>query len=151
MQTLYCDAKSSVLNKLIPPLTIMPTSCGDPVAGYIFILILEVPLNKIRHQIPFLNAKNFLVGCIAFADDMTVLLRTSADLQRLLRIVNNFAPISGLQINQDKSEVLEMGVSALGCGLAIKTQLTITGIVFSTNRATMRDVNWRGLLHQDKA
>jgi hypothetical protein len=82
------------------------------------------------------------VGCIAFADDLSVFLRTSADLKRLIRILHDFAPISGLHINMQKSEVLELGVCAAGCGLDIKTSITVTGIVFSTDKQKMEDSNW---------
>jgi hypothetical protein len=80
MQTLYQGAKSSVLNDNTPtnwfPLT-QSTRQGDPVAGYTFILLMEVLLNKIKHEIPALTVDNFSVGCIAYADNLTVFLRTA--------------------------------------------------------------------------
>jgi hypothetical protein len=136
LQTLYHDAKSSVMNNNTRtnwfPL-LHSIRQGDAVAGYIFVLVLKVLLNQIRTQIPLLTMENFSVGCIAYADDMTVFLKTAADLKRLLRIINEFAPISGLNVNLDKSEVLEMGIDASNCGLTVKTRITITGLIFSAN------------------
>jgi hypothetical protein len=83
MQTLYQGAKSSVLDDNTRtnwfPLT-QSTRQGVSVAGYTFILLLEILLDKIRHEIPVLTVDNFSVGCIAYADDLTVFPRTAKDL-----------------------------------------------------------------------
>jgi hypothetical protein len=145
VQTLYNDSKSSVLNHNTRtnwfPLA-QSARQGDPIAGYIFILLLEVLINKIRHEIPALTASNFSVCCLVYADDLTVFLKSAADLTRLLKILRDFAPISGLQINTQKSEVMELGISAEGCGMGIKSELTITGIIYAKDSARMSDLNW---------
>jgi hypothetical protein len=103
---------------------------------------LEVLLNKIRHEIPALTVDNFSVGCIAFSDDLTVFLRTAKDLRRLLALIRSFAPISGLHINVEKTEAMELGVFAFDCGIQVKTEMTITSLVFCKNPDKMSDSNW---------
>jgi hypothetical protein len=85
---------------------------------------------------------NFSVGCIAYADDLTVFLRTSKDLRHLLALIRSFAPISGLHINVEKTEAMELGVSAFDCGIQVKTEMTITGLVFCKNPIKISDSNW---------
>jgi hypothetical protein len=99
-------------------------------------------LNKIKQEIPALTVDNFLVGCIAYADDLTVFLRTAKDLQRLLALIRSFAENSGLHINVEKTEAMELGVSAFDCGIQVKTEMTITSLVFCKNPVKMSDSNW---------
>jgi hypothetical protein len=151
MQTLYQGAKSSVLNDNTQtnwfPLT-QSTRQGDPVAGYTFILLLEVLLNKIRHKIPALTVDNFSVGCIAYTDDLSVFLRTASDLRRLVALIRSFAPISGLHINVEKTEAMELGVLAYDFGIQFKTEMMITGLVFCKNPAKMEKLQLDQCLYQ---
>jgi hypothetical protein len=92
----------------------------------------------------------FSVGFIAFADDLTVFLRNVKDLKRLIRLIHEFSPVSGLHINLQKSEVLELGENAEGAGLQIKSEVTVTGFTFSTNKIRMSDINWNNCIERTK-
>jgi hypothetical protein len=37
---------------------------------------------------------------------------------------------------------MELGVSAFNCGIQVKTEMTITGLVFCKNPVKMSDSNW---------
>jgi hypothetical protein len=58
---------------------------------------------------------------------------------------SGYAPISGLHINVEKTESMELGVAAHDYGIQVKTDLTITGLVFSKNPAKMLEVNWNNV------
>jgi hypothetical protein len=49
---------------------------GDPVAAYIFVLVLEVLLNRIRRLVNGLNLDSGQLVALAFADDLTLLYQT---------------------------------------------------------------------------
>jgi hypothetical protein len=106
VKTLYNGAKCRVLNFNSRtnwfPLS-RSTRQGDLISGYAFIFVFEVLLNRIRRKIPSLDTLNFSVQFIVYADDFTVFLRNVKDLKRLIRLINDFSPVSGLRINLDKS------------------------------------------------
>jgi hypothetical protein len=145
LKILYFDARSAVMNfgtttgffKLL-------RSCrqGDPVAALLFILVLEVLLNKLRLTVTPLVGETFSVRSSTYAEDMTPFARNAFDLKRIISTINAFSPLDGLSINMDKSEVLELGMSAEGVGLRIAEEVTITGMTFSKDGEAMRSKNW---------
>jgi hypothetical protein len=68
-----------------------------------------------------------------------------AVINKKLKLIHSFAPISGLHINVEKTESMELGVAAHDYGIQVKTDLTITGLVFSKNPAKMLEVNWNNV------
>jgi hypothetical protein len=106
-----------------------------------FILVLEVLLNKIRHTVPPLVGDTFSVRSSTYADDMTPFARNAADLKRIISTIDAFSPLAGLRINMDKSEVLELGESAAGAGLRISDEVTITGVTFRKDAVHMQTKN----------
>jgi hypothetical protein len=152
LKSLYFDAKSAVMNFGIKTGWYrLLCSCrqGDPVAAYLFILVFEVLLHRLRVIIPPLIGENFAVRSTTYADDMTPFARNVHDLKRIIDTINEFSPIAGLQINMSKSKVLELGTTAEGAGLRISEEVTITGITFSKDADAMKTRNWEKV--RDKA
>jgi hypothetical protein len=75
-------------------------------------------------------------------DNLTGFPRDKIQLKKTLEMVEKFRPISGLAINREKSEVVELGMSAEGCGLEIKSEVKITSVWFAKDKQRMDEMNW---------
>jgi hypothetical protein len=147
LKTLYKGAKSAILNFGSTTNWVQLSKSarqGDPVSAYLFILVLEVLLAKLRSKVEKIESvkKDFKVGASCFADDFTGFPKNKEQLMLTLQIVDDFGPISGLRVNKDKSEVVELGETAEGCGLKIQNEVKITGIWFAKDKQRMEDLNW---------
>jgi hypothetical protein len=116
IKTLYKGAKSAVLNfGTTTNWFDLARSCrqGNPIAPYLFIIVLEALLCQIRKLDIGLNLSNQLVTDkfwgSAFADDLTVFARYIDELRKVLGLIREFRDAAGLVINTDKSEILELG------------------------------------------
>ena len=95
---------------------------GDTASPYIFIIVLEILLLKLKNDpgiiklnlLPHDNPEDntdFTTDPLAvFADDMTVLMKeTTENLIRVRDIFKDFAAVSGLEINEDKTVIIRIG------------------------------------------
>ncbi len=149
LKTLYKDASSSVLNfGTKTSFFDLELSCrqGDPVASYIFILVLEVLLTRIRRVVKGIKIDSATLIALAYADDLTIFTKDNDELLKALRIIENFEEASGLAINRQKSEILELGVKANASGIPVSEMVKITGIHFCLDEATMINKNWTDVL-----
>jgi hypothetical protein len=138
---------------------------GCCVSPLLFILVAEIMSIKIRNndnikgihmEYPGKNI-NFM-KMLQSADDSTLILKSKCDLIAALNDVENFASVSGLQPNRQKSHGMWIG-SCKNCadkpcdinwtpnGGTIK----ILGIYFSaTTEASLIELNWRDKVEQIK-
>ena len=85
---------------------------GDVISPYIFIVAVEILLIKITYT---RNLTGITFGCIegrseTFADDTTIYIeRTPENLRNAIKYLKEFAIISGLQCNIDKTLVIPIG------------------------------------------
>ena len=84
---------------------------GDPMSPYLFILSLEILSHKIRND-P--NIEGIKIGdsekkLFQYADDTSPILKDDKSVPHLLKTLDEFAVISGLKINQDKTEWMRIG------------------------------------------
>jgi len=86
---------------------------GDPLSPYLFIIVLELLLIKIRKDpnIKGIKIDNVEVKLAAFADDLTTFLHDKVSLERLFITLGLFQKCSGLKLNKDKTEVYWLGSS----------------------------------------
>ena len=91
---------------------------GDPVAGYLFILAIEVLLLKLfasKNITPWTSKKNLQTMAEGYADDLTLLLKSLGfeqdlkQLKEILDILDHFRRISGLTINKSKTQICAFG------------------------------------------
>ena len=95
---------------------------GDTASPYIFIIVLEILLLKLKndpgimklnilpHDNPADNIDFNIDPLAVFADDLTLLMKETEDnLVRVRDIFKNFAKVSGLEINEDKTVIIRIG------------------------------------------
>ena len=109
-----------MVNGIPPPRRInLGRGCrqGDPIAGYLFILSIEILLLKIKNHpdiLPWKSIKGNPQICDGYADDLNIyiqLTNLTKQLNTLLKIFNDFKRISGLTINIGKTKYVKFGIN----------------------------------------
>jgi exonuclease III len=138
-----------------------PTECGIrqgcPFSPMGFIVALELLAIRIRFDnnvkgldfpIPsFAVNPNTVLKILMYADDITLFLKDRDDLDRVLKLINDFSTFSNLLMNKNKTEAMWLGSNRNSdekpFNLSWKTKLKILGIYFcSTTPASSLEENW---------
>ena len=83
---------------------------GDPVSSLLFVLCVEILSLKISKEITGLKIGRIRVKKTLYADDLTVILEYSeSELRKMIKILKDFYRISGLEINQSKTQAVVFG------------------------------------------
>ena len=161
--TFYSDISSSVMNNNLS----RGVRQGDPLSPYLFILVLETLAINIRNDIKIGGIKidNQELKLVIFADDLTVFLKDKESFYPLSNNLHIFGVYSGLKMNQQKTEVMNLGssrvtaeelsvehipkaVKILGIhstyDFALFQRLNLDSIVKSLKK-TLNSWSWRGL------
>ena len=87
------------------------TRQGDPLAPYLFILVIEVLASLIRQNkdITGISVGNKELKLCMFADDSTFVAKDIKSLEALKSTINTFSEVSSLKINYEKSEASWIG------------------------------------------
>ena len=88
---------------------------GCPLSPYIFILTIEVLANAIRNNNKLKGVSIFSHSAILnlYADDVTLFLQDNQpNIDECLKFIKEFGAISGLKLNQSKTEYLNLGISS---------------------------------------
>jgi hypothetical protein len=145
LKTLYNGATSSVLN-FGTKTTFFDLECscrqGDPVAAYLFIIVIKILLNRIRRIVKGLNLGAGDLVVLAFADDLTIFVPNSEELAKAMCLIENFKAATGLQVNKEKSEILELGAKSTLIRVPVKLKVKITDMWFCLDKTSMSDTNW---------
>ena len=85
---------------------------GDPIAAYLFILVLEVFFIMLRSndQVKKLCILNFTFFLTAYADDTTFFVADINSVEIIFSTFDQFALFSGMKINKSKCELSGIGV-----------------------------------------
>ncbi len=160
IEVLYNGAESAVLNEGISTKYFkINRSCrqGDPISPYIFIILLEPLLNKIRKDTKILGLRTPKreTRAAAYADDLTAFLRNISSIERLLEILEEFHKLSGLKVNRDKTEILpilpkQTNKWAKELGIKVVKEINITGIYQGTDRENIEEMNWKRIVERTK-
>ena len=132
------------------------TRQGDPLAPYLFILVLEILGYMVKHN---QNIKGIRVGeaeikYSMFADDTTFFLKDSNSFLELKKTLSIFSKYSYLQVNYDKSEATVLGppqkaiLPNISCKWIDihKDAIKILGVYFSLNSALLSSQNFDRVL-----
>lgn len=78
---------------------------GDPLSPTLFILLIDGLISSLPTRIGY-RMGNQVINCIAYADDITLIVETPESLQELLDITQEYLEKCGLKINVTKSRTL---------------------------------------------
>jgi hypothetical protein len=150
LKTLYNGANSAVLNYRTQTnwfQLLKYARQGDPAAAYIFILLLEILLTRLKRHVKGLTLDIGTLLAVGYADNLTIFVESDTKLQKALCIIENFKTGSGLAVYREKSEILEPGINSTTMGIPIKQTIKITGMHFCLNQAAMSQKNWEGVVN----
>ena len=124
---------------------------GCPLSPYLFILCIEILAEKVRtcQNIKGIKVFGQEIKISQYADDTTLILDGSNEaFTSSLQVLDDFRKISGLKLNDKKTEVLWIGVTCnKGSGVIlcpekdfkwVKKKVKALGVWFSTNQKTSR-------------
>ena len=118
IRTLYCDIESCIINNgWMSDCFIIERGVrqGCPLSPYLFVLSVEVLANAIRRDpsIKGISVSQNEIKLSQYADDTTLILDGSQDtLETSLDVIEKFSKISGLRLNNKKTEALWIGSKA---------------------------------------
>jgi ribosome-interacting GTPase 1 len=105
-------------------------------------------LTRIRRVVKGFEINATMLVALAFANDLTIFVKDNNELQNAIRIIENFEEATGLAINRQKSEILELGVKAAVSGIPVSEMVKITGVHFSLDKNKMVNRNWSNVLEK---
>ena len=82
---------------------------GCPLSGLLFIIGIEILGNAIRQSASIKGIKIAPAKLAQYADDTTVFVKDTQSISNLFDLLGKFESVSGLRINQSKSELLWLG------------------------------------------
>ena len=138
LKTLYKNAESTVINGGITtkyfPLQ-RAARQGDPISPTLFIIALEPLLRKIKSNITGIDTPKGKFKIAAYADDVAVGLGEMDKVDDLIKILQSFGKISGLNINEEKCEMLCVGGKATPRNaVKITAHMKVTGVVYGETK-----------------
>lgn len=166
-QTFYSGAKASVLvNGFLSESFKIGRGCrqGDGLSPYLFLLCAEIMGTMIRSDKNLrgiiLDGKEYRLS--QYADDTVLFLDGSKhSFDRAFKILNEFASISGLKVNIDKTNAVWIGGNkgrqkGLGDHINVnwagpQDSFRVLGIDFSTNLDTMVTMNYNRVLDSTRS
>lgn len=161
-RTLYKDAVSCVLvNGQHSSWFGLQRGCrqGDPISPYLYLICAEVLSLMIRRNsnIKGINVKGKEALLSQFADDTTLFLDGSErSLRAAIQTLNEFAEISGLKVNCNKTQIVWIGSMKNSEVRYLRDSnfqwnpgiFKVLGVKFSTDISTISDLNYDGKLSE---
>ena len=136
------------------------TRQGDPIAPYLFILVIEVLAKMVQNNksIKGLTINGVEIKQCIFADDTTYFLKDEQSLKKLISTIEIFSFYASLKVNYDKSEAAWIGVDKQSTEKPINCRwvnlcqdaIKILGIHFSYNSKLLLELNFNRVLDNFK-
>ena len=84
---------------------------GDPLSGYLFILVIETLAQKIRvdKEVTGITIGHKAVKLTQYVDDLTIMVKNAISAEKVFYIFDKFENVSGLKINREKTEGMWLG------------------------------------------
>ena len=154
VKTYYCDIRSCIMNNGFTNGYFKiekGVRQGDPLSAYLFTLVIEILAIQIRSDI---TIKGVSIGgketkLSIFADDLTAFLTNKASYDNLIAILEKFYKVSGLKVNNDKTEAYWLGKyhdnppTVLSNIKSINKPIKILAIFFSYNDNFKKHIKFR--------
>ena len=126
---------------------------GDPIAPYLFIMVLEILTIHIRENknIRGIKVANEQIKISTFADDLTMFLQGVASYKCLIDTLDRFELCSGLKLNREKTEALTLGPYTQVCHTdhtdlqLFNKPIKILGIYFTYSKKEREELNFTKL------
>ena len=125
---------------------------GDPIAAYLFIIVLEIFFVMIRSNtnIHPLRIMDFVFLLTAYADDTTFFVADLSSVNEIFSTFNEFSMYSGMSINTSKCELAGIGVKKsvvpVLCGVKVvslcKDSIRVLGVHFTYCQKLFMDRNY---------
>ena len=129
---------------------------GDPIAAYLFIIVLEVFFHLVRTNPKIRKIKVFddFYLLTAYADDTTFFVQDIASITEIMKVFETFSKFSGLRLNVSKCEICGIGVlnnvPVALCGfknvLLSEDSIRVLGVHFSYNEAIHTERNFLNII-----
>ena len=148
IKLLYNDTELAVLNNGYTSEWFKPkrgVMQGCPTSGMLFNLAVEILATQIRNcsAIRTIGLNNFTTKISQYADDMTVFVKDEHSLEALIKILEDFAKVSGLELNRNKTKFMRVGNlrhrTDRICGMSAFKRIKILGIWFSATEDCQLD------------
>jgi hypothetical protein len=124
---------------------------GDALSCVLFILCMETVIMAIEHdsEINGIRVKDVrFPKVLAFADDIAILVADKSSISKCINNYNNFSLVSGLFLNVDKTEILNLCqfntdeiISVEQSDIKLAKEVTICGKTFSVDDKIEHDKN----------
>lgn len=155
IKQLYGKASSRILiNGFLSPSFKIKRSVrqGCPLSMLLFSLYIEPLIRHLNSSISGILICNRFVRVLAFADDLTLILRNDSEFDAVMHIIENFTKFADIKLNVKKSGFLRYNNCKLGPQLvAEKNELKILGIVIDTNYKKMVENNFAKIIRSVNA
>lgn len=114
---------------------------GDPLSMLLFVLYIQPLLDNLAE---ICNAPGECV--IAYADDITIIIRSSAKIQQILQCFERFGLAAGAKLNMQKTVAMEIGAQLPEWdGLIRKDTIKVLGVLFKNNIKDTVTQNWEAV------
>ena len=114
IEVLYREASSCVINNgHTSPFFRLQRGVrqGCPLSGLLFVIGIELLARALKNDnsIKGIKVGPIEIKCSQYADDTTVFLRDQNSISKLLKLLDDFKLVSGLEINTSKTEAMWLG------------------------------------------
>lgn len=129
---------------------------GDPLSPYLFIIAIELLALTVRKRqdIEGIKLGNKEVKQVLYADDLSIFVKNVKSMNVLKKILTDFEKISGLKVNEDKTNFVRLGNNLEKEQIPLfgneVHELKILGIYFTRNIQHKDDLNYKEILSKIK-
>lgn len=154
IQRLYSNASSQVLvNGSLTSFINIGRSVrqGCPLSMVLFVMFIEPLLRQIYTELKGILVANQFIKIRAFADDITIVIRTNEEFDIVLKILDDFSLSAGIKLNLKKSGFIRFNNCKIGPQrISEKDQMKILGLIVSDNWKKMVNDNYKMLIDNFK-